>query len=385
MPNQYQHTGAFMKRLENVTPFLVMDIVKKANLIENAIHFEVGQPDINPSENVIDHMRQAIDTKQFPYTESLGIYELRKKIADHYKKTYKVDISPDRIVLTVGTSGAFLIAYSMLMDAGETLALSDPSYPCYKNFSHLLNINPLLIPIDKSTHYQLTPELLKQHKNIKALQISSPSNPTGYLYTKNNLQALATYCDDNNITFISDEIYHGLVYENEPEHTALEFSDNAIVINGFSKFYCMPGIRLGWMILPEKMIRNAEIIMQNLYICPPIISQIGALGAFDYQFLENYNAEYEKRRDFLYEELKEIFEIESKPEGAFYIWANIEKYSDDCFAFAEELLDKIGVAVTPGIDFGSNDTHKFIRFAYTRNIEHMKEGIDRIKAYLKDR
>ena len=372
-----------MKRLEKVSPFIVMDIMKKANQVKDAIHFEVGQPDISPSEKVIEKLHEAIDVKQFPYTESFGLYELREKISKHYKKMYSIDISPDRIMLTVGTSGAFLIAYTLLIDNGENLALSDPSYPCYKNFSYLLNINPLLIPVDKSTKYQLTPDLLKKYKDVKAVQISSPSNPTGYLYDNDNLEDLIKYCDSNNIHFISDEIYHGLTYTDKPEKTALEFSDNVIVINGFSKYFCMPGIRLGWIILPENLMRKAEIIMQNLFICAPIISQAGALGAFDYEFLEDYRLEYKKRRDFLYEGLKDIFDIESKPEGAFYIWANIEKYSDNCLEFANELLEKTGVAVTPGTDFGFNGTNKYIRFAYTRNINHMAEGVKRLKNYLK--
>jgi aspartate/methionine/tyrosine aminotransferase len=372
-----------MKRLENVSPFIVMDIMKKANQIKNSIHFEVGQPDINPSENVIKKLHEAVDTKQFPYTESFGIYELRKKISEHYKKMYNYDLNPERVLLTVGTSGAFLIAYSLLLDNGETLALSDPSYPCYKNFSYLLNIKPRLIPVDKNTKYQLTPDLLQKYKDIKAVQISSPSNPTGYLYDNDNLRDLTDYCNSNNIYFISDEIYHGLTYSDKTEKTVLEFSDNAIVINGFSKYFCLPGIRLGWIILPEELMRKAEIIMQNLFICAPIISQIGALGAFDYTFLKNYKEEYRKRRDFLYNELKDIFEIEAKPEGAFYIWANIEKYSNNCLDFANELLENIGVAVTPGMDFGNNNTEKYIRFAYTRNIQHMGEGVERLKKYLK--
>jgi aspartate/methionine/tyrosine aminotransferase len=246
-----------------------------------------------------------------------------------------------------------------------------------------LNIKPRLIPVDKNTKYQLTPDLLQKYKDIKAVQISSPSNPTGYLYDNDNLRDLTDYCNSNNIYFISDEIYHGLTYSDKTEKTVLEFSDNAIVINGFSKYFCLPGIRLGWIILPEELMRKAEIIMQNLFICAPIISQIGALGAFDYTFLKNYKEEYRKRRDFLYNELKDIFEIEAKPEGAFYIWANIEKYSNNCLDFANELLENIGVAVTPGMDFGNNNTEKYIRFAYTRNIQHMGEGVERLKKYLK--
>ena len=192
---------------------------------------------------------------------------------------------------------------------------------------------------------------------------------------------MVEYCEENNIHLISDEIYHGLVYDNE-EHTALEFSDNAIVINGFSKYFCMPGFRLGWIILPEKFIRKAEIILQNVFIAPPTVSQIAALGAFDYEYLKTITQEYKKRRDYLYNELKELFTIDAKPEGAFYIWANIEKYSNNSYEFTKKILEDIHVAITPGVDFGKNNTDKYIRFAYTKDIDHLKEGVERLKSYL---
>ncbi len=200
------------------------------------------------------------------------------------------------------------------------------------------------------------------------------------------MERLVDYCRANEISFISDEIYHGLAYGDKRENTALEFSDDAIVINGFfSKYFCMPGARLGWMIMPEKLVRSAEIVMQNLFISAPTVSQLGCVSAFDYEFLADYRDEYEKRRDFLYKELKDIFKIDVLPEGAFYIWADMSEYSDDCYAFAMELLENAHVAVTPGVDFGVNNTEKYIRFAYTRNIDHMAEGIRRIKEYLKNR
>jgi len=374
-----------MKRTENLTPFIVMDIVKKASAIKDCVHFEVGQPDISPSKGVLDSMRDAVDAGQFPYTESLGILPLREKISGFYKHHYGVDVDPERIMLTVGTSGAFLVAYSILLDLGERLAFTDPGYPCYKNYSYVLGIEPVLVPVGAETDYQMTTDLLKQHNNVKAVQISSPSNPTGNVYDKNNLKDLISYCDNKGIRFISDEIYHGLVYGDTKENTALEFSDKAIVINGFSKYFCMPGARLGWMILPEDLVRPAEIVMQNLFISAPTISQQGCVSAFDYVFLADYRDEYEKRRNFLYNELKDIFKIDVLPEGAFYIWADMSAYSDDCYSFAMELLENAHVAVTPGVDFGVNNTKKYIRFAYTRNIEHMAEGIKRIKEYLKNR
>ena len=318
-----------MKRTENLTPFIVMDIMKKSLEYEDCIHFEVGQPDICPSEGVLSSMKSALDVGQFPYTEAKGIKKLRENISGFYKKYYSVDVDPDRVILTVGTSGAFLIAYSVMLDLGEILAFTDPGYPCYKNYSYVLGIDPVMIPVGAETEYQMTPDMLKKHPDVKAVQISSPSNPTGNVYSRENLENLIGYCGDNNIGFISDEIYHGLVYGDRKENTALEFSDDAVVINGFSKYFCMPGARLGWMILPERLVRPAEVVMQNLFISAPTVSQLGCIDAFDYSFLASYKAEYEKRREFLYNELKNIFKIDVLPEGAFYIWADISDYSDD--------------------------------------------------------
>ena len=370
-----------MGRLDNISPFIVMDIVRDSQKYSDTIHFEIGEPDLEASPKVYQALEKAVKDKLLHYTESLGLLSLREKIAEFYQRKYKVDVSPDRIVITCGTSGGFLITYSILLNAGDKLALTDPGYPCYKNFSYLLDELPVLIPVDKSTDYQLTTEHLKKYKDIKAVQISSPSNPTGNVYSYENLKQLVEYCDDKGIYFISDEIYHGLVYDKQ-EHTALEFSDKAIVINGFSKYFCLPGLRLGWIILPEELVRKAEIVMQNVFISAPTLSQYGALEAFDYEYLKKITQTFKQRRDFLYNQLKDIFDIDVKPEGAFYIWANIERYSNDSYSFSKELLEKIHVAVTPGVDFGKNNTDKYIRFAYTRDISHLKEGVERLRNYL---
>ncbi len=370
-----------MNRLDKITPFLVMDVLRRAQSIQDAIHFEVGEPDIPPSPKVMQALLNATKAGKVGYTEALGLFALREKIAAHYKKNYQVNISPERIILTVGTSGAFLITYALLLNAGEKLLLTDPAYPCYKNFAYILDTKPVFVPIDKSTNYQLTVEQLSSIQGIKAVQISSPSNPIGNIYSQTNLKALIEYCDNQGIHFISDEIYHGLVYD-KTAHTALEFSDNAIVINGFSKYFCLPGLRLGWAILPEHLVRKAEIVMQNLYISAPTMSQYAALEAFDEKHLTNVRQTYQNRRDYLYDELSQLFTIDAKPEGAFYIWADISKYSQNSQAFSEELLDKIHIATTSGIDFGNNQTNKYIRFAYTREMAHLKEGVERLKAFL---
>lgn len=370
-------------RYKNMSSFIVMDIVRDALKYKDTIHFEIGQPDLTPSPKVKQRLKQAVDEDKFSYTESLGLLELRKKIVKHYKKVYKVKIDASQVLLTPGTSGAFLVAYTLTLKYKGKLGLSDPSYPCYKNFAQMLDIDPVFMNIDKSCNYQLNIAHLKK-ENIDALQISSPSNPTGNIYEKSNLKEIINYCDDNGISFISDELYHGLVYEKET-NTALEFSKSVFVINGFSKYYCMPGLRLGWIIVPKHLSREAEIIAQNIFISAPTLSQYAALEAFDYEYLENIKETFKERRDYLYKELNKIFKVDAKPDGAFYLWVDISKYSDDSFAFGKELLEQIHIATTPGIDFGTNNTNKYLRFAYTRDIEHMKDGIKRLKKYLKNK
>ena len=370
-------------RCKQMSSFIVMDIVKEAEKFSDSIHFEIGQPDLPPSLKVKKALHISIDENRFSYTQSHGLIALREKIAQHYASTYNVKIEIDQIFLTPGTSGAFLIAYALTLKGGATLGLSDPSYPCYKNFAHLLDIKPLFMPIGKEDDFELHVKDLTPHQ-LDALQISSPANPTGNIYKKENLKELVEYCETHNIAFISDELYHGLTYE-ENAHSALEFGKNVLVINGFSKYYCMPGQRLGWVIVPKEQVRHAEIVAQNLFISAPTLSQYGALEAFDEAYLAEIKTEFKARRDYLYTELSQLFEIDAKPEGAFYIWANISQYSNDSFAFAKELLENIHVATTPGIDFGSNRTHHYLRFAYTRSIEHMREGISRLRDYLSKR
>jgi len=373
-----------MGRIDRIKPFIVMDIVKEAGKFPDTIHFEIGEPDLQPPPQVWEYAQKAVKERINFYTESLGFLQLREKIARFYYEKYRIELNPSRIALTVGTSGAFLVVYSILLNNGDKIALPDPSYPCYKNFAHLLDIQPVFIPAGKETEYMVKPEQIEGLKDIKAVHISSPSNPVGNLYDRESLKSLVEYCDSQGIYFISDEIYHGLVYDGK-EHTALEFSDRAIVINGFSKYFCMPGFRLGWMILPENLVRKAEIVMQNVFISPPTISQYAALGAFDYKHLERNRTIFKGRRDFLYSQLKELFEIDAIPQGAFYIWAGIKRYSNDSFAFSKELLEQIHIAVTPGIDFGNNNTGEYIRFAYTRDITHMEKGVKRLKEYLLNR
>ncbi len=367
-------------RYESITSFKVMDLVREAQKYSDTIHFEIGQPDLEPSPKVKEALLKAVESSKYGYTETLGLLELRKKIAQHYKRDYGVDIDPSQILVTPGTSNAFLIAYLLTLNSGDTLAISDPSYPCYKNFGVMVDAKVKALPIGKEDGYQLTPKHLEGHK-LDALHISSPANPTGNIYSEQNLKELIAYCENKNIAFISDELYHGLVYDKKVK-SALNFSKNAIVINGFSKYFCMPGLRVGWMVLPKHLIKPAEAIAQNLYLSAPTLSQYAALEAFDYDYLAEVKAEYKRRRDYLYGELKEIFEIDAKPDGAFYLWCDISKYSNDAIEFSYELLHKLHIAVTPGVDFGKHNTQTKLRFAYTRSTEHMSEGVERLRNFL---
>jgi len=368
--------------IEKITPFMVMDILQQARDIKGCIHMEIGEPDLPPSEKVVEAYIKAIKEKKFYYTSAKGLIELREKISKYYYEEYNVNISPDRIIITPGTSGAFLVVFGILINnKDKRIVLSDPCYPCYKNFVYFLDSKPIFIPVSALEHYQIMPDKLMELKNVSAIMVSSPSNPTGTLYKKEIFKKLIEIAEKKNIWFISDEIYHGLIYDSKP-YSALEFSDNTIVINGFSKYFCMPGFRIGWVILPNKLVRKAEIIIQNIFISTNTPAQYAAQEAFDKEHLKIVKETFKKRRDFLYNMLKDIFIIKPIPEGAFYIWANISQYSNNSIDFCKNLLQKKGVAITPGIDFGLNNTEKFVRFAYTRDISELAEGVKRIKEFI---
>lgn len=369
-----------MERLQKFSPFYVMDLVREAQRFDDTVHFEVGQPDLPPSPGVRRALAEAVEEGRFAYTESRGLSKLRERISDHYRHEYGVEVDPERILVTPGTSNAFLVAYLLSLEAGDRVGLADPGYPCYPNFAAMVDATPHYFPVDRESGYRIDPAALVG-SGIRALHISSPSNPTGTLYDSASLAALAEACRSEGIRLISDELYHGLVYETQAP-TALAFDDEAIVINGFSKYFCMPGLRIGWMVVPESLIRPAEIIAQNLYISAPTLSQYAALEAFDYDYLAQVRDTFRRRRDALYDALDPLLPVDARPQGAFYLWCDISRYSDDAMAFSRELLEAIHVAVTPGIDFGFHGTATKIRFAYTRQIGHMLEGVERLREYL---
>jgi len=354
-------------------PFIVMDVLKKARELEDIIHLEIGEPDLLPSPSVKKALEKALNDNNFFYTEAKGLKTLREKISKHYKNMYDTRVNPENIIITTGTSTAFLIAFYF----AKTIATPTPGYPCYENFAELENKKFIKIPTT-FPDYKINIENLNKYE-FDTLMISSPNNPTGTIYNKNDLKQICEYCKNKNKLLISDELYHGLVYTDDYT-TALKYNPNAIIINGFSKYFCMPGLRIGWMIVPDNLVRTAEIIAQNILISAPTLSQYAAVEAFDYEYLNLVKTEFQKRRDFLYNELKDVFPI-AKPDGAFYLWCDISEYSDNALEFCNLLLENAKVAATPGIDFG--DFNNFIRIAYTKNINDLKKAAKRIKKFLK--
>jgi aspartate/methionine/tyrosine aminotransferase len=369
------------KYIDRISPFIVMDILAKARKTPGAVHMEVGEPDLPPSEKVTEAYVKAIRDKKTHYTPAKGLKELRERIAQHYHDKYSVSVSPERIIITPGTSGAFMVVFALLTGPQKRLLLSDPSYPCYKNFAYFLETEPLFVNIGKETNYEIPPEEIRPINDIGAVVVSSPANPVGNLYGMETMKELIGLSEKQDFRFISDEIYHGLVYDKQ-EHTALEFSDRVIVVNSFSKYYCMPGFRLGWMVLPEDLVRMSEVIVQNIFIAANTPAQYAALDAFDDKHLMHVRETFRQRRDFLYNELISILNLDAAPDGAFYIWADISRYSNDSMDFCRRLLDEKAVAITPGIDFGKNHTDHYVRFAYTQDISKLTTGVERLKEFL---
>ncbi|PLX36712.1 MAG: 1-aminocyclopropane-1-carboxylate deaminase [Hyphomicrobiales bacterium] len=378
-------------RRSNVDAFLAMDVLAEANRREAAgekiIHMEVGQPGAPAPKMVLDAAREVLNHGRLRYTEALGIIELRERISRHYRDTYDVDVPAERIVITTGSSAGFNLAFLAGFDAGDRVALPAPGYPAYRNILSALGLECVEIETTAKTRWALTPEMIAEEhakKPLKGVLIASPANPTGTMMQGPALSALIDACHDLGIWFISDEIYHGLVYEGKAE-TALTFSDDAIVINSFSKYYCMTGWRVGWMVVPERLIRPIERLGQNLYISVPELSQRAAIAAFDAtEELEEIKAVYARNRAMLLERLPQIgFDDLLPVDGAFYVYADIRRFSNDSTDFAKKMLAEAGVAATPGPDFDLDRGHRYIRFSFAGNTDDIAEGIDRLAGWLK--
>ncbi|MDD3365239.1 MAG: pyridoxal phosphate-dependent aminotransferase [Syntrophomonas sp.] len=374
-------------RATQLSPFIVMEVLEKAQVMmaqgEDIIHMEVGEPDFATPEPVKEAAMRAIKQDDTHYTHSLGKITLREEIARYYWKKYKVEISPEQVMITSGTSPGMLLVFSALLEKGEEIILPDPYYACYPNFIRYVDGQPVFVPVSEDDGFKYRPEDIKKHLSplTRAIMVNSPSNPTGSVFTAGNLKALAGL--DQMI--ISDEIYNGLIYEGE-EHSILEFTDRAFVINGFSKLYAMTGWRLGYIIAPPEYIRAMQIMQQNFFICASSFAQEGGIAALrdcDQEVQEMVGI-YNERRLYLLGRLKQMgIATRHDPSGAFYALANVKEYTADSYKFAFEILEKAKVAVTPGIDFGAN-CEGYIRFSYANSLSNIKEGLDRLEVFLKN-
>jgi len=379
-------------RMGDIAPFRVMEILSRARELEaqgrSIIHMEVGEPDFPTPEPILRAGITALQKGELFYTPALGLPELRQAIAGFYRSRYGVEVAPSRIIVTTGASGALLLTCAVLLDPGDEVLLADPGYPANRHFVRVMEGKPRAVPVDAASDYQLAPEHFERHwgaRTVAAL-VASPSNPTGTLVSTERLSAMAEFARAKGGTLIVDEIYHGLVYEGDCT-TALAFTDRAFVINSFSKYFNMTGWRLGWLVAPELYVRDLDKLAQNLFLAAPTPAQYAALAAFGpdtLAILEARVKEFKVRRDYLLPALRALgFDIPVTPQGAFYIYAGCGALTRDSFGFARELLEQAGVAITPGIDFGTNAPERHVRFAYTNSIERLKEGVRRIAAFLK--
>ena len=377
-------------RLTDIEPFHVVELLTRARQLESEgrdiIHMEVGEPDFPTPELITNAAVNAINSGKTKYTQALGLPELREAISAFYRERYGVSVPASRIAATNGASGALNLAFACLADPGSDWLLTDPGYPCNRHILRAFDGRPQNVPVGPETNFQPTPELLRQHwkATTSGLLVASPANPTGTLLTLAEIEALAEVCREKNGHYLVDEIYHGLTYEIDAP-TACAAGDDIWVINSFSKYFQMTGWRLGWMVIPEAYVRDVEKLAQNLTLCPSTPAQYGALAAFQPEtitLLESRRAEFRRRRDFLAPALERIgFRITARPEGAFYLYCDSSALADDSFTLAKDLLERTGVAATPGLDFGSNEPEKHIRFAYTTGVDRLAEAVERLSRY----
>ncbi len=377
------------KRSE-VPPFIVMDVMAAAAQLEakgaRVIHMEVGQPAQPAPKAARDAAAALLAQGRIGYTESLGIPSLRARIARHYKDTYALDLDPARVAVTTGSSGGFILAFLTLFEPGDRVALANPGYPPYRHILSALDCEPVLIETNAETRWALSPEALiaaHRRKPLKGVVVASPANPTGTMMTREALARLIAVAEGEGIRVISDEIYHGLDYA-FPAETAAKLSERAVVINSFSKYFCMTGWRIGWMVMPEPLVRSVDRLQGNLAISVPTLAQVAAQAAFDGRDeMEAVKHGYEENRRILTQGLPKAGLDQFLPvDGAFYLYANIARFSDDSLAFAKRLLEEAHVAATPGIDFDPIDGRHYLRFCYAGSAAEMHEAVTRIAAWL---
>jgi aspartate/methionine/tyrosine aminotransferase len=382
---------SILSRRSAVEPFRAMDVMSTALALEREgrriIHMAVGEPGASTPKLVREAAEAALRGGRIGYTEALGIPALRKRIAAYYGETHGLDIPPERVVVTTGSSAAFNLAFLALFDVGDRVGLPAPGYPAYRNILKALGLEVVDIPTTAKTRWTVTPEVLSSihaERPLRGLIVASPNNPNGTMVAPDDLGALVHACGDLGIRLIMDEIYHGLVY-GFPTKSALAFSDDVIVINSFSKYYCMTGWRIGWMVVPAEITRAVECLAQNIALSVNALSQQAAIAAFDAtDELEAVKAGYSANRALLLKRLPEVGLDDLHPaDGAFYVYANVSRFTNDSMDFARGLLVEAGVAVTPGIDFDITRGAGYIRFSFAGTTEDMTEAMDRIASWLR--
>ncbi|MCA1439171.1 aminotransferase class I/II-fold pyridoxal phosphate-dependent enzyme [Ensifer sp. IC4062] len=381
-----------MSKRSAVEPFHAMDVLAEATRRRDAGHpvisMAVGQPVHPAPKAALEAARRALEHGRLGYTDALGTLSLKTAIARHYHSRHGITLDPQRIAVTTGSSAGFNLAFLALFDPGDCVAIARPGYPAYRNILQALGLTVVEVEAGGETGFTLTPESLARAaerigKPLRGVLLASPANPTGTVTGRAGLKALADYCRAERIAFISDEIYHGLTFVGE-EATALEVTDDVVVINSFSKYYCMTGWRIGWMVLPETQVRGFERLAQSLYISPPELSQIAAEAALDaHEELDGYKAAYAANRELLMKHLPQIgLAIASPMDGAFYAYVDVSRFTNDSIAFARRMLAEINVAATPGFDFDPVEGHRTMRFSYAGSAAEMSEAMDRVAGWL---
>ncbi|TAD91140.1 MAG: aminotransferase class I/II-fold pyridoxal phosphate-dependent enzyme [Alphaproteobacteria bacterium] len=373
-------------RRSDVAPFIVMDVMRAADERAAAggdvLHLEVGQPSTPAPKGVLAAAHAALDDDLLGYTQAFGLLELRQRIAQHYQDWYGVTVDAERVAITFGASGAFILAFLAAFDAGDRVALAAPGYPAYRNILQALDIEVVELPATEATGFQPTPELLATAGRLDGVIVASPANPTGTMLSLAEYQALADWCATNDVRLVSDEIYHGITYGGVAT-TALAVSTTAIIANSFSKYFSMTGWRLGWLVLPEDLVRPVERLAQNLFISAPTIAQRAAIAAFDcHEECRANLSRYEANRALLLERLPAAgFTRFAPADGAFYLYADVSHMTDDSMAFCRQILADTGVAITPGLDFDRARGHHWVRFSFAGSTEDMAEAAQRLIAW----
>tara|TARA_R110002020_G_scaffold105200_6_gene245537 strand:+ start:4363 stop:5517 length:1155 start_codon:yes stop_codon:yes gene_type:complete len=384
-----------MQRKPSVEPFHAMDILAEATRLKSegrdVISMAVGQPAHPAPAVALTAAARALEAGRLGYTDALGVKSLRQAIAGHYKRVHDVDLDPRRVAVTAGSSAGFNLAFLQLFNPGDLVVITRPGYPAYRNILSALGLKVVEIAVDGSTGHALTPEAIEaaEHEagaRVAGVLIASPANPTGAVHSRQAIARLDEWCADRGVAFISDEIYHGLTWSGE-ETTALSVSDNAVVINSFSKYFCMTGWRIGWMVLPEDLVRPVECLAQSLYISPPELSQIAAEAALaGIAEMEAVRDGYRRNRTLLAERLPALALPFAAPmDGAFYAWVDVSGHTNDSMAFARQMLADIHVAATPGRDFDPVDGARFMRFSYAGSLDDMSRALDRMQIWLGNR